>query len=204
MNGMRARTWMAATIGALALGSAIVLSTLGEATPEPAGDAPRPDDCLVEPRKFGHAGAMATPIAAPSGVLPAPDSVPPGESASDEQAAAVEATVTESIACRNAGDLRRAYALMSDRMIEGLLGGESGPAPELLAMLENRSQRVSRGERLELVSVSGVQALPDGRLRADVTTRNAETTFEDILILTESDGRWLIDEAIAVGREPRS
>ncbi|MGI9253901.1 MAG: hypothetical protein ACR2J8_09150, partial [Thermomicrobiales bacterium] len=146
----------------------------------------------------------ATPAAPNSGVLPAPDNIPTGQPADDAQTVAVTTTVTESLACRNAGDLRRAYALMSDRMIEGLLGGESGPAPELLYLLENRSDRVSRNDRLELVSVENVQFLDDGRIRADVTSRNADTTFTDLLLFSEQDGSWFIDESVAISRVPRS
>jgi len=173
-----------------------------QATPVPPSGAPKPDLCTVEPRKFQSADPAATPIAAASGVLPAAGSIPAGEPADAAQAAAVRDTVVQSLACRNAGDLRRAYALMSDRMLEGILGGEPGPAPELLYLLQNRSDRVVRDERLELVSVADVQVLDDGRIRATVVTRNTGSEFEDILLFVESGSGLLIDEAVAVGREP--
>ncbi|MFM9107694.1 MAG: hypothetical protein ACKOWF_13460, partial [Chloroflexota bacterium] len=177
----------------MAFGAALGLfavhgGALAQATPVSAPEAPKPDLCTVEPRKFQSAGPAATPIAAPSGVLPAAASVPGGPPASGDQASALREVVVQSLACRNAGDLRRAYALMSDRMIEGILGGATGPAPELLYLLQNRSDRVARTERLELVSIDDVQALDDGRLRATVVTRNARTEFSDILLFTGSGG----------------
>ncbi len=185
-------------------GLTIPAVALGQATPIAEVIEPKPDECVIEPRKFQTADA-ATPIAAPSGVLPAPASLPEGAPASPEDTGAVAAVAREALACRNAGDLRRAYALMTDRFIEGMLGGEAGPAPEVLAMLQNRSERVSRNDRLELLSVEDVQSIEDGRIRAEVTSQNASTMFTDILLFAPNDAGdgWLIDESVAVSREPR-
>ena len=176
--------------------------TAAQATPAAGVIEPKPTECLVMPRKL-QPPSEATPVAPGPGVLPTADSVPVGEPAPEADAAAVTATVREALACRNAGDVRRAYALFTDDMIYTLLGGDPGPAPELLYLLENRNERPLRGERLELVSVANVGILPDGKLRAEVVTANAETTFTDVLVFAGQDGRWLIDESIAMGREPR-
>jgi hypothetical protein len=185
-------------------GVVLQAAVLGQATPEPAGIAPKPDECVVEPRKFQS--PEGTPVAAAAGVLPGPASIADGEPASDEQGSAVNGLVLEALACRNAGDLRRAYALMSDRLIAEMLGGEAGPAPELLYLLENRSERLGRTERLELVAIDRIELLADGRIRATVTTRNVTTIFEDLILFVPNasgDG-WLIDQSIVVARLPRA
>jgi hypothetical protein len=201
--GTALKCFSAASIFGLVLAAHPAGSTAStvEATPA-SSDVPRPAECLIEPRKFQP---PATPVVyATPNVLPVAGSVPLGEPASLGEAEAVTATVREALACRNAGDIRRAYALLTDRMIYVLLGGEAGPAPELLYLLENRGERVERDQRLELVSVTGVAALPDGRLRAQVVTRNAATEFTDLLLFAETDGRWLIDDSIVITREPAS
>ena len=57
-------------------------------------------------------------------------------------------------------------------------------------------------EQLTLVAVRDVLVLADGRVSAIVVTRNAKTTFTDLLIFVRAGERWLIDEFRPAPRPP--
>lgn len=172
------------------------------ATPVAGIDTPRPDECRVDPIPLPIA---LPPVAAtPTALLPDPASLPTGEPADDEIVAGVIATVRESIACRNAGDLRRAYALMTPQLLAGLLGAPETAPPEIIAGLLEPNRRVPRTERVTLVAVSDIALLPDGLVRARVETEAAGYRFADLLLFVRAgdDDRWLIDDALPLGRQP--
>lgn len=196
------RTWPLAIL--LATATCVQPAGAWQATPAPAPSAPKPESCAVTPRTLPLDLALATPMAtAPDPVLPGPQDLPAGEPADEATVAAVTATVVEALACRNAGDLLAAYALMTDDLVLKVIGPPNGVPPELVALLTEKPQKVRRTERLEIAGVDGASLLPDGRVSATVVTRNAETEFTDVLVFVERDGRWLIDAAYAVSRSPR-
>ncbi len=202
----------ALTSGVLAVGAAFafaaalavpapVVRAVEPGTPVAADDASRPAECRVEPIAL----PLALPPAATStAVLPDPDALPAGEVADDATVAGVTATVRESIACRNAGDLRRAYALMTPALLAGLLGGPETAPPEIVRLLLEPPDRVPTDERVALVAVSDVALLPDGRVRARVETDAAGFRFADLLLFARDaqGGRWLIDDALPLKRQP--
>lgn len=166
-----------------------------EATPEIV--VPRPDECTVEPRTpplFG--GIPATPVATTPVAQATPTALPEGEPADQVVIDGVTRTVRESVACRNAGDFARAYALLSDDMLRHLFGQETLIPPEVQALLADR-QRVSKSARLAIVSLSDFTIYPDGRASAVVVTENTAHVFRDQLLLVNTDDRWLIDAVIA-------
>lgn len=196
------RTWPLAILLAAATG--VPAAAAWQATPEAGGIAPRPEECTVAPRTLPLEIALATPVpASPGPVLPSHRDLPPGSPAEAAAVEAVTATVAEALACRNAGDLLAAYALMTDDLVLKVIGPPGGVPPELVALLSEKPDKVRRAERLELAEVGEARTLPDGRVAATVVTRNAGTEFTDVLVFVERDGGWLIDEAYAVSRAPR-
>jgi len=143
-------------------------------------------------------------VAALDAAMPRPleiltlDTVPAGEPVDDATLDAITMTVTTALACRNAGDLPRAYALFSDRMIGQLFGGRDTVPPEIVQALAEPPRPVRRRSRVDLVEISATSLLPDGRAGAVVETANATHRFTDYLFFTEVEGRWLIDEAVAI------
>jgi len=187
----------------LVLISAIVLilaiSTGGSAAPRPqatppAGqDVPGPDECTIAPRTLP---LLAATSAAPPATQQTPFATPAGEPASDEIARAITATVRESLACRNAGDFLRAYALFSDRFLQERFSGEDAISPELARALEETPVAVPVARQLALIEISGIQLLADERAGALVLTSNAEEAFADYLFFVRVDDRWLIDQVV--------
>ena len=176
--------------------------------PTPTADVPRPAACRVEPRPlplFSRATPGAEPAATPVPlVTPTPFAMPAGQPADEATVAAVTATIRESLACRNAGDYARAYALVTDRFLRALLGGPDTIPPEIAAALAESPRRAPRAQRIALAAVSDVRVLADGRVGAMVETRNAEESFTDYLILVRTADRWLIDESVEVSTSDRA
>lgn len=181
-----------------------------EATPA-TGDVPDPSECRVEPRPPDELIAIWFPDGTPVAATPADMSrsgtpvgtgfdVPVGEPADAETIDAVTATVRELLACFNGGDFLAAYSLYSDNLIRSF-GPEPGTtieqAEEFLAF---ESTPLPEEERLELIGITDVVVMEDGRVGAIVLS-NDPTATEDgdepvLVILVEENGRWLIDEII--------
>lgn len=185
----------------LALALAPVGLDARQATPG-AGSAivPRPDACRVAPRSLPLlADDTGAPAATPLPLVePTPFAPLAGEPADAATSRAITAVVREAVACRNAGDYARAYALMSDGMLVRLFGGPATLDPIVAAALEAPPERLSRPDRLALVAVADLRLLPDGRTAARVVTRNAEQTFTDELVFVRAQERWLIDQTIPI------
>lgn len=209
MVGAALKSGVLAVGGALALATAFAAPAPGAraaqpATPVAEQDAPRPDGCVVEPIRLPI--ALPSAPGTPTARLPDPAALPAGEPADPDTAAGITATVREAIACRNAGDLRRAYALMTPALLAGLLGTPETAPPEIVTALLEPTRRVPRDERVTLLAISDVALLPDGRVRARVETEAAGFRFADSLLFVRvSDGdrnRWLIDDALPLGQQP--
>jgi hypothetical protein len=193
------RTWGAAALAAaLTAGLAAPLTAAPAGTPAAGPVAPRPDECVVQPRRLpllppGTPGAvMATPAPLAS---PTPVALPQGQPADAETTAAVESTVRQAVACRNAGDYRRAYALFTDAMLTRMFGSDETISPEIVAAIAEGPLRVPRGERLTIVSIGPVQIDADGRASAVVETKSRDGDFRDLLVFTKGPNGWLIDDA---------
>ena len=135
-------------------------------------------------------------------MLPDTDPVTP------EIEAAVTATVRESIACRNANQMLRAYALFTQPMIVSMFGGPATVDPEIRALIRQGEELepLPRRQRVALLQVSEIGHRPDGRIGAIVTTGTADRIFQDYLVFVydAASSRWLIDEAELLASEPTS
>lgn len=182
-----------------------------QATPMAAWDVPAPDECLVEPRAIplfldGEGQREpATPLPLPATPAPA-FVVPDGDAVTPEIAASVTATVRESIACRNANQLLRAYALFTKPLLASLFGGPATVDPEIRALIEQGDDLgpLPRRQRVALLQVSQIVLRPDDRIGAIVTTGTVDRVFQDYLVFTydAASSRWLIDEAVLLASEP--
>jgi len=175
---------------------------------------PEPEECQVSPRSVDELRrltdealrGLVTPGASP----PATPSAPPtGEPADEAVARAVTATIRESIACLNAGNMLAAQALATDDAVRRELASLAvalDPVGGLDALLDDPSLAASPVPippelRGALIDVRDVQILPDGRVGAVVevappTVAGTGGTREDYYVLKEVDGRFLIDELI--------
>jgi len=167
----------------------------------PVGEMVAAGECTTEPRPAGFFEQLAaTPGATPSTPVgqagsPTPFAMPQGQPADQATVDAVTETERQVVACLNAGDYLRVYALYSDNYVRqnvpaetiGALPATPVPAPETT--------------QLVLQAVREVVLLPDGRAAAliDLTGPQAggavTTTYA---VFAQVDGRWLIDEETVV------
>jgi hypothetical protein len=198
-------TWSIGRFGRGLAGAAFV-ATLA-VTPVAAQDAlptiPAASSCVVEPRSTPVWDGVEIPTPTAPVSIDGPFVPPTGAPVDDETRAAVEATLAQSIACQNAGDLGRMLALFSDYGVRAFFSGPRGyDADAVDAAIQAGATPVADDRLVELVAVDDVVTLADGRVGATVTTRASEIDYVDFVFLVAApdgaDVPWLIDDSVAI------
>ncbi len=193
-------------------------------SPLPILDVPDPAECRVAPRTIAELDAgAATVVARTDEVLELVN--PPAfvtfadESASFEVRAAVIAAERTLVACLNARDALRTYALYTDDGLVRLLDYLSRDLGDLYEWSPDFSELalpatpMPESERLALAAVDDVRLLADGRVMATVTIgavtmgRGPSESFGvptrvpvTHIFTVERGDRYLIDEFVVTGR----
>jgi hypothetical protein len=161
---------------------------------------PDPADCVVAPRTVEELRALiGTPepfVPPPPDATPPPrptpasrPTTPPSEPADAETIAGIVATTYHFLACVNAGDMLRGYALYTDEFVRTTVF--------LDPSIERPPRPVPADERVTLLDVVYVRVFPDGRVGAVIVIDDplapspAEPYF---FVFREIDGAWLFDE----------
>lgn len=161
-RGIRA-LFLAVTIAVVATGlvsGAFAASATPASTPVAA--------CTAHPRSERAIAALpaddtlATPAPTTGGAT-----LPKGTPAREEETRAMETLVRAWLACQNAGEPLRAWALFSDGYLARLLSRQGGLTPAAYATLATPSPSI--GAPATLLTFRGGRTLPDGRLGAIVT-----------------------------------
>lgn len=187
----------------LMLGAAVVLprpSAIQAQTPA----TPVVRECTVAPLEspVWDQDVIAEPTAPVS--VEGPFTPPTGDPVDEETLAGVTATIEESIACQNAGDVARTLALFTPDAVRGFFSGPRGyDSDRVDATIAAGPVPVTTDRVLTLVSIGDVVVLSDGRVGASVTTSTADVEYVDYLTLTQgmtADGaeRWLIAGSVAI------
>ncbi len=177
------------------------------ASPEATRDVPAPTECQVEPRSIDGIqdlldATAGTPVASPAATADTPGT---GEPAPDDVIAGVAATSREFIACINAGDYLRLFALMSDSYLPRYLREQDLDSPDILALLAGQPQALDPADQTEIVSVHDVLIYPDGHVSAVVTGDDPSSpsparspTFLMVQTGSGDDSeRWLVDGVVS-------
>ena len=163
---------------------------------------PDPAFCTVDPRPLAFFEQLVATPAATSAAAAAPEAagtpepfVPPrGEPADAETITAVTAAQLEVVACFNAGDLRRAFALYSEKLISWLMTQEPITSSHL-PLFAATPVPSPVDQRHTLLGIREVIIVPDGRVGAFVDFRYADGVEETQYVLYVRQGdRWLVDE----------
>ena len=166
---------------------------------ETATVPPSPDECTVEPRRLPL--ELETPAATGAAASPTvgqPTPVPQG-SVDDETLNAITDTVRQAIACQNAGDILREFALYTDAFLARYFAGPDALSEQDFATAVAADPApVPLDEQLTFVEIRDARWLEDGRARAVVVTEGTEGPFSDRLTFAREGDRWLIDEFVAV------
>ena len=177
------------------------------ASPEATRDVPAPTECQVEPRTIDGIqnlfdASVGTPVASPAATADTPGT---GEPAPDDVTAGVAATSREFIACINAADYLRLFALMSDAYLPRYLREHDLESPDVLALLAGQPQALDPADQTEIVSVHDVLIYPDGHVSAVVTgddpTSPTPARSPTFLMVQTGSGdnseRWLVDGVVS-------
>lgn len=184
-----------AVLGSIVTGtfSAIAQEATPVSLPVTCDGPQRTADELLDLWFDGTSGLQGTPESdeAFDGIV-----IPIGEPADDATAAAIEATVAAVFACFNTGDALRAFALFTDD-----LAMQFGPEPgtsreEAEAFLTAAPEPAAPDELSEIVAVTNVMLLDDGRVGAFVIDQTGGELATAYAIFEQVDGRWLVDQVI--------
>ena len=199
---MHRRFAVFAALLAVAFAGATATSVLAQgATPVAQGEVVDPGECRVEPRSEEserRLAATSRPGGTPTGGTvagsPTAFALPEGEPADQATVDGATATYREQIACLNAGDYRRVYALYTDNYFQRFLEQET------LDDLAATPVPSEKSTRIAFLVARNVVALPDGRVGAlaDVASPAAGGTATTYAVVARVGGRWLIDEATLV------
>lgn len=178
-------------------------SVLAGSNAAPTPDAPPAELCTTAPLAFDdlnviiEAGA-ATPVAGPTPSQAGRDGVvPAGTPAPPDVEDGIRAVVREYVACQNAGELLRAYALYTDDYLARLFirqGVWARAAYDGLATPMPNDDR----EPTAILDIRAVRVLPDGRVGATVTITYASIPMPKTFFFTfvpDGDG-WKIDDIL--------
>jgi hypothetical protein len=168
--------------------------------------------CTTEPRDVGelisfYFSPEGTPLATPTATTVKSEAqLPQGEPVDPAVEEAVNATVTELIACFDAGQYARAFALMTDDMARQFGPDVSNPnedtPEEVRALLEAQlagtpvvdEPGMEQGASTDVGRGRDIRLLDDGRV-GGVWTIGGDAVF---IVLEHQAGRWLIDDVIDV------
>ena len=212
---MRRLSILISVLALIALDMAFIpAGVAAQATPDAGKDRAVPaDECQVEPRAVDEVFALLGLMEEAEGGAPAartPVPAPPWTAADKETAAAAEATAREWLACINADDNLRIAALMSDAALTRFFASALGAAEAIEAARANLAGTPvprSEEEHAQLVAVSDVSRLDDGRIAALVVVKepalrpSGQETL--LLIFTPVGDRLLIDDLIQFSAGPR-
>ena len=185
------------TVNAAALqAGAVLVQETATAPPETSS----PDECTVEPRRLPFdletpaAGTEAAASPSAGQVTP----VPPGP-VDATTLDAITDTVRQAIACQNAGDVLREFALYTDAFLARYFASPGALSERDIATAVATDPRpVPVDEQLTFADLRDARRLEDGRVRAIVVTEGTGGPFNDRLTFVQDGGRWLIDEFVAV------
>ena len=171
--------------------------------------------CTVEPRDVEeiigfYFGPEGTPLATPTATTVESESeLPQGEPVDPAVEEAINATVNELIACFDAGQYARAFALMTDDMVRQFGPDVSNPdedtPEEVRALLEAQlagtpvadEPGMDQGASTDAGRGRDIRLLDGGRV-GGVWTIYGDSIF---IALEQQDDRWLVDEIIDIAED---
>jgi hypothetical protein len=163
---------------------------------------PDPALCQVEPRPSDELLALwyspegtplpATPMA---GAGATSVTIPLGPRADEATTMVVVTLVSEIFSCFAAGDFPRAIALFSDDLIRSF-GPEPGTSMEDARAFLEATPMPEEGEASQIVAITDVMELSDGRVGAIVVESLAGQQDAVYAIFAQEGDRWLVDEII--------
>ena len=187
----------------LTIAGALAVAGTANATARQASQlssTPAASDCTVAPVSLPLTnGQPSAPEPTSPVSVDGPFVVPTGAPVADNTRAAVTATITQAIACENAGDVPRMLALFTPNRARQFFAGPRGfDAAAVAATAEAGPAPAPDDRQIALLAVDDPEMLADGRVGVTVRTAAGQTEYEDYLFLADGNGQWLIDGSVAL------
>jgi hypothetical protein len=177
------------TFGAISAGAQ-------ENTPVAGQDIPSPAECTVQPRSEDELRALFREVAAtplPASVDTSRAEAPTGTPADEQTVAEINATWRMFIACLNAGDQQRMFALYGDNMVRRQLVVDIGfgvTEDALFEFLAATPSPLPPDQGAPFVPLTDVLKLSDGR----VATIGQDDGQDTVRIFAKQGDHWVIDD----------
>lgn len=168
-------------------------STPASATPSCSDIEPRDTASFQQVAGTPQADETGAESQSTPGATPIPFAMPEGDVADEATVAEIAALYGQLVSCLNDGDFLRAYALYSDDYLVRNLSAEAIEGLSATPVTTDEAMQTMFG------SVLDARMMDDGRIAALVSTSNPQVGDTIILaILTDEEGRWLIDDESVV------
>jgi hypothetical protein len=176
-------------ISAIVAIASIALLTAPDAGGAPATPGPQTVECAVPPRSPESIAELLEQEIATQPATTGGTTLPTGTPAAAALAQRMEILVRQWLACQNAGEPLRAWALFTDRYLYRLLSRQGGMIDQSLATPAPAAGLAT------IMEIGGQRLLPDGRSGATVTIAYPSIPMPKTFFVyfTEQDGRLLID-----------
>lgn len=168
-----------------------------QSTPSAGQDIPAASECTVQPRPEEELRALFREVAAtplPESVETSRSEAPTGTPADERTVAEINATWRMFVACLNAGDQARMFALYSDEMVRRQLVVDIGfgvTEDALFDFLAATPSPLPSGQGDQFVPFTDVLVLSDGRVAAIGPGDQGKST---VRIFARQGDHWIIDE----------
>jgi len=199
-------------VGSGVLAATTVMLAMPTAAQEASPAAGATAGCTVEPRDVEeligfYFDPQGTPLVTPEATSVGTEAeLPQGDPVDPAVEEAVNATVTELIACFDAGQYARAFALMTDDLARQFGPDVSNPdedtPEEVRALLEAQivgtpvvdEPGMEQGATTDVGQGRDIRVLEGGQV-GGVWTIEGDDAF---IVLEQQDDRWLVDEVIDI------
>jgi hypothetical protein len=209
---MRMLRYIVQVAGSGVLAATILMAPLPAVAQDASPAAGANDACTVAPRDVEEIVGFffdpeGTPLATPAATTVESEAeLPQGESVDPTVEQAVNATVTELIACFDAGQYARAFAVMTDDLARQTGPDVSSPdedtPEEVRALLEAQlagtpvvdEPGMEQGTSTDVGQGREIRVLEGGRV-GGVWSIEGHAAF---MVLEQQDDQWLVDEVIDI------
>ncbi len=174
-----------------------------EASPAAELDIPAPEECTVAPRTeeefralFEDASSVATPLASPE-----PGMLPAGEPVDDQTVDEINMVWRHYVACVNAGDLARAFALTSDQQLRRVFVYpeiDAASEDQLIEIFMAPPSPLAPNMAVPFIPVEDARLLNDGRVAA---VDPGGTGQRQVLFFIKEGDQWRFDDQFDLTQE---
>lgn len=192
---------------ALTLVATLAVASAGNAVAQEASPTPGPDvpasECTVAGRPLSFLRDLVSQPAPETTPVPV-EAVPDGVPVEEQTRAEVTATIRQVVACVNAGDPLRAFALYDDAYLRRIIDPDGILDPEIadeIVLSFATPTAVPPDQQMRLLGIPLMRQMTDGRVAVVIETDGGvndqvEGSQLDLIVLQRQGGVWKIVDGV--------